>query len=355
MPQPDSQAANNNTLSGRQGSSIGSSIKSLLMARESSVVVVLVALLLVMFNSSVRGPFFSQQNILNTLLQVALLAIYAIGETVVIITGGIDLSLGSLMAFTGMVLAMSANALHHHYSMTLVMIAAISFTLLVSLFIGAIHGVLVAWLKLPAFVVTLASLTLLRSQALVLNNQLPVTISQYGFLNTLANGQFFANTSFAVPIPFVLMIVLAVISHLILARSPLGRYIYSVGSNEQAARLSGIDVAKVKLFVYCLSAVLGGIAGILFAGYGQQGDPTSAVGYELNAVAAAVIGGANLMGGEGSIMGTILGAALLEILLAAINIKLANPTVWQGTVVGGVLLFAVLASAFQQRKNRPTV
>ncbi len=326
------------------------------MARESSVVVVLVVLLLVMFNSSVRGPFFSQQNILNTLLQVALLAIYAIGETVVIITGGIDLSLGSLMAFTGMVLGISANGLaHHHFSMTNVLILSISFTLLVSLLIGVIHGVLVAWLKLPAFVVTLASLTLLRSQALVLNNQLPVTISQYGFLNTLANGQFFAGSKFAIPIPFVLMVVLAIISHLILARSPLGRYIYSVGSNEQAARLSGIDVAKVKLFVYCLSAVLGGIAGILFAGYGAQGDPTSAVGYELNAVAAAVIGGANLMGGEGSIIGTILGAALLEILLAAINIKLANPTVWQGTVVGGVLLFAVLASAFQQRKNRPTV
>lgn len=326
------------------------------MARESSVVVVLAVLLVVMYNSSVRGAFFSQQNVLNTLLQISLLAIYAIGETVVIITGGIDLSLGSLMAFTGMVLGMSANALaNHHYSVTVVVAAAMSFTLLVSLAIGAIHGVLVAWLKLPAFVVTLASLTLLRSQALVLNNQLPVTLSQYNFINNLANGQLFANTKFAIPIPFAIMVVLAVVAHLILARSPLGRYIYSVGSNEQAARLSGINVAKVKLFVYCCSALLGGVAGILFAGYGTQGDPTSAVGYELNAVAAAVIGGANLMGGEGSIAGTLLGAALLEILLAAINIKLANPTVWQGTVVGGVLLFAVLASAFQQRKNRPTV
>jgi ribose transport system permease protein len=322
--------------------------RRLLLARESSVVIVLVLLCVALIFSPARDTFYSRQNIQNMLLQIALLAIFSIGETLVIITAGIDLSLGSLIAFSGMVLAMTAT----HLPPTIAVPTAIVVALAVSLLIGAVHALLIGKLRLPAFVVTLASLTILRSQAQLMNGQLPVPISKYPFLINLANGQLFKGTFFAVPIPAVLLLVIAIAAHFILTRTRIGRYIYSLGGNEQATRLSGVNILGVLLFAYCASAFLGGVAGILYAGYGQQGDPQNGLGYELNAVAAAVIGGANLMGGEGSVIGTVLGACLLQMILSAINLTINNPTLWQGTVVGGVLLVAVLVTAIQQRKNR---
>lgn len=319
-----------------------------LMARESSVIVVLLLLAIALLFSPARSTFYSQQNFLNMTLQISLLAIFSIGETIVIITSGIDLSLGSLIAFSGMVLAMTAI----HLPSAIAVPGAILVALLVSLAIGAIHALLIGRLRLPAFVVTLASLTILRSQAQLMNGQLPITISQFPFLINLANGQLFKGTPFAIPIPAVLLIVIAVIAHFILTRTRMGRYLYSLGGNEQATRLSGVNIQAVQMFAYCASALLGGVAGILYAGYGQQGDPQNGLGYELNAVAAAVIGGANLMGGEGSVVGTVLGACLLQMILSAINLTINNPTLWQGTVVGGVLLLAVLVTAIQQRKGR---
>lgn len=352
---------------------IGSGIARLLLAREASVVVVLIILFVLLFLSpqlatigylsqhiaglaQVRDNFYSQQNIQNMLLQIALLSVYSIGETVVIITGGIDLSLGSLIGFSGMVLGMVAVHFfpqngHPSMSSGEAILIAIAVALAVSIAVGALQGTLVDKMKLPAFVVTLASLVILRSQALVINQQLPITLSQFPSLLHLADGHLFANTPFAIPIPFALLIVIAVIAHVILTKTTLGRYLYSVGSNEQASRLSGINVSRVKLFAYTSSALLGGIAGVLYAGYGAQGDPQAGVGYELNAVAATVIGGASLFGGQGSIPGTILGAVLLQVLLNAINLTLSNPSIWQGSVVGGVLLMAVLVGAVQQRKQ----
>ncbi len=358
MPRPDLNASLLN--SGR------TVLLRLLRAREISVVLVLCLLMILLYLTpqlaqihwlasefpglaNVRANFFSQRNVLNMLLQIGLLSIYSIGETVVIITAGIDLSLGSLMAFVGMVAGLAAVHIQHSAPGWAVP-GAIILALLVALAIGAVQGTMIAKLGLPAFVVTLASLTLLRSQSLLINNQLPVTITQFGFITNLANGQIFAGKWYAIPIPFVLLIFIAIGVHLILSRTSLGRYIYSIGSNEQATRLSGVQVDRVKIFAYCLSALLGGIAGILLAGYGNQGDPQAATGYELNAVAAAVIGGANLMGGEGSVTGTVLGACLLRVLLSSINLTLQNPSVWEGTVIGAVLLVAVLAGALQKRK-----
>jgi ribose transport system permease protein len=130
----------------------------------------------------------------------------------------------------------------------------------------------------------------------------------------------------------------------------IGRYLYSVGSNEQATRLSGVNVYRVKLFAYSMSGLLGGVAGVLYAAYGAQGDPLAGTAYELDAVAAAVVGGANLMGGQGSVVGTLLGATLLHSILSSINLTLANPDLWRGTLVGGVLLFAVLVTALNRRR-----
>lgn len=341
-------------------------VKRLFAARESSVVVVLIMICLFLFFAPeigrlpglrghvdwehVREQFFGSRNLQNLSLQIALLSTFAIGETIVIITGGIDLSLGSLIAFTGMVLAFAATRLDTS-APPFAIVGAIIIALAVALGLGSVHATLIHRLRLPPFVVTLGSLTILRSQSLLMNRQLPISISQFGFLTYLANGRI-PFLGFAIPVPVVIVTVIAIMAHIILTKTSIGRYVYSVGSNEQATRLSGINVGHVKMFAYGASALLGGIAGIMFAGYGGQGDPLSGGGYELNAVAAAVIGGASLTGGQGSVAGTLLGACLLNVILTGINFTLTNPTLWEGTVVGGVLLMAVLTSALQQRNQR---
>jgi ribose transport system permease protein len=347
LSRPDSTTGSLPGAAAETAASAGA-LRRFLAARESSVIVVLALICTALFFSSARSSFYSVQNVQNLLLNIALLSTFAIGETIVIITGGIDLSLGSLIAFSGMVLALSVNKLLPGIAVPVAMLLALG----VSLAIGCVHGLLIDRLRLPAFVVTLASLTILRSQSLLLNRQLPIPISDFPFLGNLANGQIFAGKPYALPIPAVLVVGIAVACHLILTRTPTGRYLYSIGSNEQATRLSGVNITRVKLFAYAASALLGGVAGILYAGYGAQGDPQNGQGYELNAVAAAVIGGANLMGGQGSVGGTLLGACLLQVMLSGINLTITNPSLWQGTVVGGVLLLAVLTTALQQRRNR---
>ena len=330
----------------------GNSLTRFFATRESSVVIVLLLLGLYLAIDPVRSTFYSPGNLQNLMLQIALLSIFAIGETVVILTGGIDLSLGSLIAFSGMILAYMITTLDSRMFTGAAIVLGIVATLGVAVLLGSLHANLIHRLKLPPFVVTLAALTILQSQSLLLNHQLPISIEKYALIGSLANGKLFANSPFSIPFPVVLLIGVAVVVHLLLSRSRIGRYTYSLGSNETATELSGVNVFRVKLFAYGTSALLGGLAGILYAGYGGQGDPASGRGYELNAVAAAVIGGANLTGGQGSVGGTILGACLLRVILSAINLKLSTPALWEGSVVGGVLLLAVLTTALQARRSR---
>lgn len=330
-----------------------SPLSRLIASRELSVVAVLFLLGLLMLFSSSRETFYSARNLQIIALQVALLGIFAIGETVVILTGGIDLSLGSLLAFTGMLVAYFTITLDQTLIGGVAVALAILLTLVISLAIGGLHATLVHRLRLPAFVVTLASLLILRSQSFVMNRRQPIPIpaETYPLFTYLANGKLFPDSTLAIPIPAIILLVVAVTVHLILTRTSMGRYIYSVGSNEVATRLSGVNVFRVKLFAYGLSALLGGLAGILWAGYGGQGDPQTGNAYELDAVAATVVGGASLMGGQGSVLGTVIGACLLHSIFSAINLSLSEPTLWRGTVVGGVLLFAVLATALQQKNK----
>ncbi len=328
--------------------------KRFFSTRESSVVIVIVILCALLWrNHDIRETFYSQPNWLNISRQVALLAIFSIGETIVIVTGGIDLSLGSLIGFTGMLLAFSVTKLDGRLFSTMAVALGILITLVASFGIGAIHSNLIHKLRLPPFVVTLATLSILRSQSLLMNSQLPITLADpnYHFLLWLANGSLFEKTAFPIPVPVVILVVIAVVTHLLLSRARIGRYVYSIGSNEVGTKLSGVNIGRVKLFAYGISGLLGGVAGILYAGYSTQGDPRNGIGYELNAVAAAVIGGTALIGGQGTVLGTVLGAILLNIILTGLNIlNVPNQSLWQGTVVGGVLLLAVLTSAFRRRK-----
>lgn len=315
--------------------------------------IVLLMLIGVMVVSPNRAAFLSAGNLQNIALQTSLLAIFAVGETIVIITGGIDLSLGSLIAFTSMLMAFFVTALDHRMFTGAAMAMGIVLTLLFALGIGCLHATLIHKVRLPPFVVTLVSLLVLRSQSFLMNHeqQIPLSATKYPLFDWLTNGKLFANTPFALPIPTVLLIFIAAAASIILNRTRTGRYLYSIGNNEQATMLSGVNTYKVKLFAYGASAVLGGVAGILYAGYGHQGDPQIGVAYELDAVAAAVVGGASLTGGRGSVAGTIIGALLLYSISTSINLTLNNQS-WRETVVGLVLLLAVLISAFQQRKQR---
>ena len=319
-------------------------------ARESSVLVVLVGLCILLAFKS-RDTFYSPRTLQNLALSIALLSTFAIGETVVIITGGIDLSLGSVIAFCGMLLGIVVIRVGES-SPGLAIPVAVLFTLGVALLIGALNATLIHRLRLPPFIVTLAALTFFRSQSLIINQQMPVTLSKYPALIDFVNGRVAITKDFGIPYPALLLIFIAIAVHVVLARTKVGRHVYSVGSNEQATRLSGVNVGRVKLFAYGTSALLAGVAGILYAGYGGQGDPQSGGGYELNAVAAAVIGGANLNGGQGSVSGTVLGACLLMVIQNGINLNLDNASRWEGTVIGGVLLLAVLTTALQQRNQR---
>ena len=326
------------------------------LSREASVFFVLVLLCVMMAFSSARGQFFSPRNLQQILLQVGLLSIFAIGETVVIITGGIDLSLGSLIAFSGMLLALTVNALDAHTNLfsTGAVLLALLITLFVCTGLGAWHSALIHRVRLPAFVVTLVSLLVLRSQSLIMNShqQIPVDAKRFPLFDWLANGKIPEQAPLGLPVPILLLAVIAVAVHVILTRTRMGRYLYSVGSNEQATELSGVNVAGVKLFAYGISALLGGVAGVLYMGYGGQGDPTAGQSYELYAVAAAVVGGASLTGGQGSVPGTVLGACLLNTIRSVILLTLAQPDLWNDTVVGGVLMLAVLTTVFQGRDSR---
>lgn len=327
-------------------------LTNLLFSREFGVIVVLVVICLIIPFTEARDRFFLQGNIQNILRNMALLGVFAIGQTLVIITGGIDLSLGSVIAFTGMLMALVMTRLANYFIPEVSMMAGLTVALLAGFLIGCVHATLIHQLKLPPFVVTLASMLFFRSQSLLINKRLPITLQDFPAVLFLANGNLFEGTRFAVPMPLVILLVVALFMIVALHKMRIGRYLYSVGSNEQATRLSGVNVYSVKLFAYGMSGLLGGLAGILAAAYGGQGDPQVGSGYELEAVAASVVGGANLMGGQGSVAGTILGALLLYTIFSAINLTLADPNLWQGTVVGTVLLFAVLVMAFQQRRAR---
>ena len=329
-------------------------LKRFFGTRESSVFIVLLLICLFLYRDpATHEKFFARPNWLNLSRQVALLGIFAIGETVVILTGGIDLSLGSLIGFSGMLLALMVTKLDARMYTGGAIGVAIVLALVFSFLVGTIHANLIHKLKLPPFVVTLASLSILHSQALLVNNQLPIELTKFTFILNLANGSLFEKTPFPIPIPLALLVVLGVITHLILSRARIGRYVYSVGSNEVGTALSGVNVGRVKLFAYGVAALLGGVAGILYAGYSTQGDPRNGIGYELNAVAAAVIGGAALTGGQGTVLGTVLGACLLNVILTGLNmLDVPNQSLWQGTVVGSVLLLAVLTSAYQQHRKK---
>jgi ribose transport system permease protein len=274
--------------------------------------------------------FASPQNLFNVSRNFAFVAIVALGMTIVIISGGIDLSVGSTLCLSAMVLAILMNAGNPLWLAALAAIGA-------ALAVGLINGVLIAYLRIPPFVVTLGMLSLARSAAMVLSNN--KMVFQFGpdekLLFWLGGG-----STWGVAHPVIALVLLALATGAILRWTRWGTHVFAIGSNERAADLTGINVRRLKVSVYMCSAFFAGVAGVLEAGW--LGGVTTNLGQslELSVIAASVIGGANLMGGAGTVFGSVVGAALIEVIRNSL-ILLGISTFWQGAFVGSFIILAV--------------
>ena len=287
----------------------------------------------------ILSPYFlTVSNLLNIAEQTSIIAVVAAGMTFVIITAGIDLSVGSVLAFSGVVMASSLAA---GRSIPL----ALAIGLSVGLVCGIGNGVLISIGRLPPFIATLGMMSIARGAALLFTQGRPIS----GFSETFRS---IASTDvLRVPFPVIVMIGVYFVSHLVLARTKLGRYAYAIGGNETAAHLSGVNVRLYKTAVYGLSGMCSALAAVLLTARLNSAQPIAGIMYELDAIAAVVIGGTSLMGGEGTVAGTLIGALIIGVLRNGLNL-LAVSSFIQQIVIGSVIVIAVLLDTFFKRRGK---
>jgi ribose transport system permease protein len=287
--------------------------------------------------------FLSAANLTNMARLIGLYGIFSIGIGMVIITGGIDLSVGSVFALLGVLLSIFLT--EYHWPSALAVIAVIA----VSTGLGYLNGLLITRVMLPPFIVTLCGLLFYRGLArFIASDETKGFGSGMGFetLRNLATG-----SVFQVPMPFILLIIISAIMWVVLHKSVYGRYLYAVGRNEEAARYSGISSRTIIASAYVISGLMAGIAGVLLAFYTNSISPSSHGNfYELYGIAAAVLGGCSLRGGEGSIVGILIGTALLQVLQNLVNL-LGIPSSLNFAVMGAVILLGVMADQLLRRKS----
>ena len=275
--------------------------------------------------------FATQQNLFNVTRNFAFVAIVALGMTAVIITGGIDLSVGSVVCLTGMVLGVVMNAGFNIW-------AGVGAALLTALAVGAVNGLLIAFVGMPPFVVTLGMLAIARSLAMVASNNRMIYTFGPDQSTLLRVG---GGTTLGVANPVIVLVVLTLLTGYLFRWTQWGRHLFAIGGNEQAATLAGIPVRGIKIGVYMIAALTAGISGVLEVGW--LGAVTTNLGQsmELAVIAAAVIGGAQLSGGTGTALGAVIGAALIEIIRNSL-LLLGVDAFWQGTFVGSFIVLAVM-------------
>jgi len=299
----------------------------------------LIGLVLLIGIVSILNPaFLSGKNILNILRQTSVNAIIAAGMTFVILTGGIDLSVGSILAISG---AVCASLMVNGQNMILAVIIAI----IIGGVFGTLNGFIISKGKLQPFIATLATMTILRGVTMVFTDGKPITLGS-GDL-AISFSKIGGGTILGIPTPVIIMIVVFVVSAYILSNTKMGRYTYALGSNEEATKLSGLNTDKIKIWVYTISGILAAVAGIILTSRLYSAQPTAGNGYELDAIAAVVLGGTSLTGGKGKISGTIIGALIIGVLSNALNM-LDVSSYYQMMVKGVVILIAVLLD----RKNK---
>ena len=286
---------------------------------------------------SIASPYFlTGTNLASVIRQTAVINIMALGMTLVIVSGGIDLSVGSILAFSGVL-----------GTMTMVETGSVPAGILAGVLCGALwgcaNGLMIATLRIPPFIVTLGTLGIVRGLTLVVSGGLPIVglPKEHGFLGEGTIG----------PAPFVLVVLIlcAVITHFALHGTKLGRYTYAIGSNEAAAVYAGIPVARFKVAIYAICGLLSGLAGMIETSRLMTGQPTAGVSYELQVIAAVVIGGGSLTGGEGTVIGTLIGAFIMGLLSNGSDLLGVNPY-WQQVIIGAIIILAVALDEARKRR-----
>lgn len=300
--------------------------------------------------SILSANYFSIGNFLIMTSQVAIFGLLAIGMLLVILSGGIDLSVGSTLALCGVFAGFLMQGIELESLGVILYLpvwAVVVCTLAMGAFVGIVNGVLVAYFKVPAFVATLGSLYVARGAALLMTNGLT--------FNNLSGKPELGNTGFewlgfnrlwGIPISIIVLVVVALVAHLLLSRTAFGRWLYSTGGNAKAAELSGVPVKSVLVWVYVLSGICAAIAGIVLSSQLTSAGPTAGTTYELTAIAAVVVGGASLMGGRGTVQGTLLGAFVIVFLGAGLVI-VGVSSYWQTVFTGSVIVLAVMLNSIQ--------
>lgn len=276
--------------------------------------------------------FMTISNVMNILRQTSINSIIAAGMTFVILTGGIDLSVGSTLAISG---AMAASLIGSGMNPVLAVIVALA----IGAGVGMLNGFVISKGKLQPFIVTLATMTVFRGATLVFTDGKPISTGYGGgaeLYSQIGNGYIGA-----VPIPIIIMILVFAIGYYVLTGTTIGRYVYALGGNEEATKLSGVNTDRIKRFVYGMSGFFAALAGIIITARLSSAQPTAGQGYELDAIAAVVLGGTSLAGGLGSIMGTVVGALIIGILNNALNLMNVS-SYYQLLAKGVVILIAVL-------------
>lgn len=294
-------------------------------------------ILMVLIFSIICPPFHTLNNLLTVALQTSIISYIGIGVTFVIITAGIDLGIGSVLAFSSVVTGLAMNA---GYSSLL----AILFGLIVGVLCGLFNGFVITQLKLPPFIATLGMMMIARGAGLYITNAAPITVTEpfFDLLGSRIPGT-------VIPTPVVIMILVALIFGFVLRKTRLGRYAYAIGSNEEAARLSGLNINLTKYMLYAISGLLSAVAGIVLASRLSTAQATAGNAYELDAIASAVIGGASLNGGVGTITGTMIGAFIIGVLRNGLNMMGVSSFIQQITI-GGVIIVAVYIDQLRNKK-----
>lgn len=298
--------------------------------------------------SFLSDSFASSDNLFNVMRQVSVNLCISVGMTLVILTGGIDLSVGSILALSGAVAAglvksgwaWEGTNLHLGFSFFGIVIV----TLLVGGLLGGFNGWMVTRFRVPPFIATLGMLTMARGMTMLYTNGHPITGlgAQFEFLGT---GWFCG-----IPMPVIVAAVVVVLFALFMRKSPWGRYIYAIGGNERATRLSGINVKRIKLFVYTVAGLLSAVAALIVTARLDSAQPNAGTGYELDSIAAVVIGGTSLNGGKGSIWGTVIGALIIGVLNNGLVLMNVSPF-WQQVIKGLVILLAVIMDRMSAKEQ----
>ena len=301
--------------------------------------IVLILILMVIGMTAVKPVFIRSANIINIFRQVSVIGTLAFGVTLVIITGGIDLSSGSVVALVGVITATLAAPGGN-------ILFAVVIGLLVGVACGTISGSIIATTGIPPFISTLGMMTAARGAALLFTDGRPVSDLADSFL-VLGAGNIFG----VVPVPVLIFLAMGVISHILLGRSKFGKTIYAYGGNEQAAKVCGINVKRVLIIVYAYAGLMSAVGGIILTARVSSGNPTAGLSYELDAIASAVIGGTSLNGGVGFIAGTVIGALIIGVLNNGLTLIGVSPY-WQQIIKAFIIVGAVVLDSYRHRGGK---